>query len=283
MDIPTVHSVADLRTVLAAHHRSGEPLAFVPTMGYLHDGHAALIRRAREVAPRVVVSVFVNPLQFGPAEDFERYPRDPARDLKIAAAAGATDMFMPAAREFTPASIAFSVDPGSMARALCGKSRPGHFAGVATIVAKLFNAVQPTHAVFGWKDAQQFIILRKMVSDLDFPVQMVGVETIREPDGLAMSSRNVYLSPEERAQSPEIHSALAHACRRFERDGEARTSALVRDIRARVESKTCAKVDYVRAVSINALLPLARIAPGNTLIAIAARFSKARLIDNVRL
>ena len=239
---------------------------------------------ARGNWPRaVVVSVFVNPLQFGPAEDFDRYPRNPARDMEIAMAAGATDMFMPAAREFTPASIAVTVAPGAMARALCGKSRPGHFAGVATIVAKLFNAVQPTHAVFGWKDAQQFVILCKMVRDLDFPVEMVGVETIREPDGLAMSSRNVYLSTDEREQAPQIHAALAQACRRVEQDGEVRTGVLIREIRAHIESRTSAQVDYVRAVSLDDLCPLSRIAPNNTLIAAAARFGKARLIDNVKL
>jgi pantoate--beta-alanine ligase len=283
MEIRTSNSIPELRSALAEHRRSGKPLAFVPTMGYLHEGHATLIRKAREMADRVVVSVFVNPLQFGPGEDFERYPRNPGRDLDIARTNGATDMFMPSAQEFTPASITVTVDPGPMARVLCGKSRPGHFAGVATIVAKLFHVVEPTHAIFGWKDAQQFVILRRMVKDLDFAIEMVGVETIREPDGLAMSSRNVYLSPAERAEAPQIQAALACARDRAATGGELRASVLVREIRDHITAHTSARVDYVKAVSLDNLCPLNRIQPGNSLIAVAAWFGRARLIDNVRV
>ncbi len=283
MNSPSIHhSVPELSAALLECHRSGAPVAFVPTMGYLHDGHATLIRQAAEFARRVVVSIFVNPLQFGPNEDFDRYPRDFDRDLRIAVESGATDIFAPGRRELVPADMVVSVDPGSLANVLCGRSRPGHFNGVCTIVAKLFHVVRPTHAVFGWKDAQQFVILRRMVRDLGFDVQMVGVETVREADGLAMSSRNVYLTPEERAEAPAIRRALVEAGRRATEDRIADTRELMVFVRTAIEKETSARVDYVEAVDLDALAALDRVLPGNTMIAAAAYFGKARLIDNIR-
>lgn len=252
-------------------------------MGYLHEGHAALIRRAAMLAPRVVVSIFVNPLQFGPNDDFARYPRDLEHDKHIARQSGAADLYFPSVDELTPPNLEITADPGRMARILCGKSRPGHFRGVLTIVAKLFNIVQPDFAVFGWKDAQQIILIRKMVEDFNFPLKIEGIETVREADGLAISSRNVYLSPAERAQAPAIQRGLAAA-----RDAALRgvitrgrlLEQLAKDLI--ISGAPLARIDYIRCVSISRIIPLARIEKGNTMLAAAVYFGKARLIDNIR-
>lgn len=282
---PTIHRDANsLRERLSSSRDASDSseIAFVPTMGYLHEGHATLIRRAAELAPRVVVSVFVNPLQFGPNEDFDRYPRDLDRDVRVAGEAGATDIFVPAAADLTPSGLRVTVDPGPLADSLCGRSRPGHFRGVATIVLKLFNLVRPDVAVFGWKDAQQLVIIRRMVEDLNIPVRIEGVETIREPDGLAMSSRNVYLSPEERCQAPAIQQGLQRAAALFQ-SGERCAERLEAEARHHIEQNTAARIDYVQAVPLSTLQPAEKLQPGNTLIAAAAFFGTTRLIDNVRL
>jgi len=283
MNLHLYQTTSALREAMSGIRRQGGKIAFVPTMGYLHDGHAALIRRAAVLAPHVIVSDFVNPLQFGPNEDFARYPRDIEHDKQTAKQAGATGLYFPQVDELTPPNLEITADPGRMARILCGKSRPGHFRGVLTIVAKLFNIVQPDFAVFGWKDAQQLILIRKMVEDFNFPIQIEGVETVREQDGLAMSSRNVYLSPEERAQASAIRQALV----------KARDAAINGDVpRGRMLEKLAAeaiaagaplgRIDYVRCVSISRLHPLSRFQPGDTMIAAAVYFNKARLIDNIR-
>ena len=257
-------------------------MGLVPTMGYLHEGHGTLIRQAAQSADIVVVSVFVNPLQFGPNEDLARYPRDFDRDVHLAAECGAHLIFAPAADDFTPADMMMQVKPGAMANVLCGRSRPGHFDGVCTIVAKLFNVVQPHSAVFGWKDAQQFLILRKMVEDLDFPIEMVGVETVREPDGVAMSSRNSYLSQRERDEAPTLQAALAEVRRLVVHDGEFRADYLKDLVERRIREGTQSEIDYVEFVSLDGLKPLDRVELGNTLLAVAVQFPSARLIDNVR-
>lgn len=277
-------NIADLRASLGHARRFGVPIAFVPTMGYLHKGHATLVSRAAELAGpdgRVVVSIFVNPLQFGPSEDFECYPRDLDRDRAIASEAGATDIYYPSVAELTPADLVVKVEPGVLATRMCGASRPGHFAGVTTIVSKLFNIVQPDVAVFGWKDAQQLLIIRKMVRDLNFPVEVVGVETVREPDGLAMSSRNVYLSPDDRAQAVWISRAL-QTVREAVVGGETSASALKRLVREIIEKETSARIDYVEIARMSDLGEPEVVEAGNTLLAVAAYFGKTRLIDNAR-
>jgi pantoate--beta-alanine ligase len=275
-------SIAAILEALLGSWRAGAPVVLVPTMGALHAGHEALIHRAAQLAgpaARIVVSIFVNPLQFGVGEDFARYPRDLQRDIDIAAAAGATDIFAPAPGEFTPQDMAVAVDPGPMADVLCGPFRPGHFRGVCTIVLKLFHVVQPTHALFGWKDAQQFIILRKMVRDLDLPIEMVGVETVREPDGLAMSSRNAYLSPEERRRAPALQRTLLELKEALLCGAIAAPDAEA-FARERLAAAGISNVDYVQVVSADDLGPPR--ADGTNLVAGAIRLGSTRLIDNVK-
>lgn len=306
MDVQVHGSIVALREALDGSWRAGARVVLVPTMGALHKGHEELIRRAVDTAddvrgpgagtgqggmpvlhkgagmavgPRVVVSIFVNPLQFGAGEDFARYPRDLERDVEIAAAAGATDIFAPSAAEFTPKGMAVSVDPGPMAEVLCGPFRPGHFRGVCTIVLKLFHVVQPTHALFGWKDAQQFVILRKMVRDLDLPIEIVGVETVREADGLAMSSRNAYLSAEERRRAPALQRTLLELKEALQCGAIAATDAEA-FARERLAGAGIHNVDYVQVVSVEDLGPPR--ADGTNLVAGAIWLGSTRLIDNVK-
>lgn len=282
MELTIVDSVPALRETLSSKREKGLRVSFVPTMGFLHEGHAALIRKAAELAPVVVVSVFVNPLQFGPTEDFDRYPRDLEHDKKVIRAAGGNVLFAPNTDMLTPSDLQVTVDPGSLASCLCGRSRPGHFRGVCTIVTKLFNIVQPNFAVFGWKDAQQLIIIRKMVTDLNFPIEIVGVETVREADGLAMSSRNVYLSPEERRRAPILYQALNRA-RGLALAGECLSAEKLRDAVMRsIFEEMGARVDYVEVVRTSDLSPLTEVELGNTMIAAAVFLGETRLIDNVR-
>lgn len=274
--------VNDLVAELDHRRAKGETFAFVPTMGFLHEGHAALIREAKKLASTVVVSVFVNPLQFGPKEDFDRYPRDLAHDIKVIEYAGGDVLFCPSLQELTPPSLQIAVDPGPLGNVLCGRSRPGHFRGVCTIVAKLFNIVRPHFAVFGWKDAQQLVIIRKMVSDLNFPIEIVGVETVRESDGLAMSSRNTYLTAEERQRAPWLYSALNQAKRKALEEGCVSTKELREGIVGIITEKMRAQVDYVECVRLSDLSAVDVVELGNTMIAAAVFLGRTRLIDNVR-
>ncbi|MBX7245839.1 MAG: pantoate--beta-alanine ligase [Candidatus Sumerlaeaceae bacterium] len=283
MALQKCHSRQSLGEVLDSLRAAGNDWALVPTMGALHDGHVALIRQAKAVCREVVVSVFVNPLQFGPSEDFRRYPRDVSRDAEIVRRAGGTVVFAPSSEEMIPKGLTVEVDPGRLGRVLCGRSRPGHFRGVCTIVAKLLNIVEPRYAFFGWKDAQQLVILRAMVRDLNMSVELVGCETIRESDGLAMSSRNVYLSKRERRMAPELYRALRTAWEAYAQFGERRSARLEGLVRQHVAQTTDAKLDYVKAVSLDDLTPLKEVEQGNTLLALAAWVGKTRLIDNVRL
>lgn len=262
-------------------HGRGETIALVPTMGYLHEGHRALIRLASEHADRVVVSVFVNPTQFAPGEDLAAYPRDPEGDLAKCREEGAAVVFMPTTESMYPAHCSTYVDVGPLGETLCGRSRPGHFRGVATVVAKLFTAVMPDSAVFGEKDYQQLQVLRRMNRDLGFDIEIVGAPTVREPDGLAMSSRNVYLTAEERKAATAISRALREAEGKF-RAGERKAGALRDLVRARIAAEPLAKIDYVEAVHFETLEPVEEIGAGATLAA-AVRFGRARLIDNVVL
>ena len=254
-------------------------ILLVPTMGALHAGHAALIRSARKaVGPRgsVVVSLFVNPTQFGPKEDFASYPRPLRRDLAVCRKAGADVVFTPGVGEMYAQDRSITVEESSLSRALCGRSRPGHFQGVCTVVAKLFLAVQPTHAIFGEKDWQQLAILRRMVRDLNFPITIIAHPTIREPDGLAISSRNAYLTPIERSRAPRIHEVLQCAAQKRTPTG------IERFARKALSAIPGARLDYVEAVEADTLTPLkSRKRPGR--LAAAVFLGKARLIDNISL
>ncbi|MBE3596354.1 MAG: pantoate--beta-alanine ligase [Hydrogenibacillus sp.] len=275
-----------LRAALREAWRDGRTIGFVPTMGYLHDGHLTLVDAARRENDLVVVSIFVNPLQFGPKEDFERYPRDVDRDLRLLADHHVDVVYHPSVADMYPSAPRVMLRSGAMAEVLCGRSRPGHFDGVLTVVAKLFHRVRPTRAYFGQKDAQQLALIQQMVRDLDFAVEIVPVPTVREADGLAMSSRNVYLSPEERAEAPVLFAALSWAEAEVAA-GERRVGALVDGVRSRIAAKPSARIDYVELVRYPSLEPYAREAmlqPGDTaLLAAAVYFGRARLIDNVLL
>lgn len=254
-------------------------LGFVPTMGYLHEGHLALVRRARAECPSVAVSIFVNPTQFGPREDFARYPRDPERDLALLEKEGVDLVFMPEAEEMYPPGFDTWVEVGTITRRLEGRARPGHFRGVATVVCKLFNIVQPRRAYFGEKDAQQLRVVRKMVRDLNLPVEIVPVPTVREPDGLALSSRNVYLSPEERQQALALSAALRLAQELVAR-GERRASVIRARMRRRIRQEPDARIDYVSVADAETLEELA-VVDRPALVSLAVRIGTTRLIDNV--
>ena len=275
----TIATIAELRAVLADHRAAGRTVGFVPTMGYLHDGHASLMRAARADTDVVVASVFVNPLQFGAGEDLDDYPRDLARDAEVAAGAGVDLLFTPAGDEMYPRPVLTTVSVARVSEGLEGATRPTHFAGVATVVAKLFAIVGPCRAYFGAKDFQQVAVVRHMVHDLSFPVEVVACPTRREPDGLAMSSRNVYLTPDERAAAPVLYTALragAAAIGAGERD-----PAAVRDLMAGIiEAEPLAELDYAEVVDADSFTvpdPLA----GTLRLLAAVRFGRARLIDNV--
>jgi pantoate--beta-alanine ligase len=278
--VKTVRTVADLRAELAASHR---PVALVPTMGALHEGHLSLVRRAREQAETVVVSVFVNPTQFAPGEDLASYPRDERRDLELAAGAGADVLFAPPADEVYPPGFDTAVEVGSLTRELEGdpaQRGPEHFRGVATVVAKLFNIVGPDVALFGQKDAQQALVIRKLVRDLDFPVRIEVAPTVRDPDGLALSSRNAYLSPADRTRALALGRALEAAEARVAA-GELEAAAVVAAARAELDA---AGVDpeYLELRSADDLSPATRV-NGAALLCVAARVGPARLIDNTVL
>ncbi|MBE2286940.1 MAG: pantoate--beta-alanine ligase [Prosthecobacter sp.] len=264
----------------------GTRCVLVPTMGALHEGHAALIRAARELAGpngNVAVSIFVNPLQFGPNEDFTKYPRTLVEDLAVCRDNGADMIFAPKAEDLYPADRSIQLFETSLSKTLCGASRPGHFDGVCTVVAKLFNLVQCDDAVFGKKDYQQLAIIRQLVRDLDFNIVLHGIDTVREPDGLAMSSRNRYLTPEERAQAPAIRAALVAARDAWKNGGERDPAALLQLIKQHLQQHApLGRIDYVDAVDANTLQP---VSSSTELVVIAAAvfFGGARLIDNIEL
>lgn len=263
----------------------GTRCVFVPTMGAMHEGHAALIRAAREIAGHngnVAVSIFVNPLQFGPGEDFEKYPRTLIEDLGICRDNGADMIFAPKADEIYPPDRSIVLHETSLSHLLCGASRPGHFEGVCTVVAKLFNLVQCDDAVFGKKDYQQLAIIRRLVRDLDYNVVLHAIDTMREEDGLAMSSRNRYLSPDERAQAPALRAALV-AARTAWKNGERTPAALQTLITKHIqEHAPLGRIDYVSAVDAATLQPVSATTE-LVVIAVAVFFGTTRLIDNVEL
>lgn len=264
-----------------ARRGEGRRIGFVPTMGYLHEGHLRLIDRAREETDAVVVSVFVNPAQFGPGEDFERYPRDLARDRAAARDRGADCLFHPAPDAVYPRPAVIGIAPGPLTDHLCGPWRPGHFEGVLLVVAKLFHLVEPDVAVVGRKDAQQAVLIRRMVEDLHFPVRIVVAPTVREPDGLALSSRNVYLSSEERISARAIPRALAAAHAAYV-SGERAAVRIVETARTVLDAADGLDVEYVELVDAEGLAPVVT-AESDQMLAVAARVGLTRLIDNVLL
>ncbi|HEU4699896.1 MAG TPA: pantoate--beta-alanine ligase [Gemmatimonadales bacterium] len=282
--MPETGSVAELRARVGAWRREGAPIAFVPTMGYLHEGHLRLVDEARRrVGPagRVVMSIFVNPLQFAPTEDLDRYPRDLPRDRALAAGRGVDLLFHPDVGTMYPPGSETRVVPGATAERWEGTSRPGHFAGVLTVVAKLFNLVQPDVACFGQKDFQQATLIRRMVRDLDFPIEIVVAPTVREADGLALSSRNVYLSPEERAQALGLSAALRAAAAAFAA-GERVAAALERRVQEVLAVHPGVAPEYIAVTDPDTLAPV-RTADPRTVVLLAARVGRTRLIDNVIL
>jgi len=258
-----------------------EPLGFVPTMGYFHEGHLTLVRQSRAENSSVVVSIFVNPTQFGPHEDFNSYPRDPQRDLAMLEKEHVDIVFMPSVAEMYPPQSSSWVEVGKVTERLEGASRPGHFRGVTTVVAKLFNIVQPTRAYFGQKDAQQLVVIKKMVADLDMNLEIVAVPTVREPDGLAMSSRNTYLNPEERKTAVVLYQALSLAQKLWSQ-GEKNAKRLRREMTALIERQPLADIDYLSIANAETLDELDTVKPP-ALVSLAVRIGKTRLIDNVVL
>ena len=256
----------------------GKRIAFVPTMGYLHAGHASLLREGRRRGDLLVLSIFVNPTQFGAGEDLEKYPRDFDRDSEIARAAGVDIVFTPDAAQIYPAGFATYVDVERLTDTLCGCSRPGHFRGVTTVVSKLFNIVQPDIAFFGRKDFQQLAVIRRMTTDLNMPVEIVGMPIVREADGLAMSSRNVYLAADERRQALALSDALSEA-RALVESGEREAVRVIETVRRRLEREPVARIDYVQICHAETLADLTTITPEAVLL-LAVRIGSTRLIDN---
>jgi len=274
--------IAPLRASLREARAEGKSVGLVPTMGALHEGHLSLIRRARAENGVVVVSLFVNPTQFGPNEDFSRYPRAFERDRQLTEAEGVDALFAPSVEEMYPPGFQTFVDVPNLGSILEGAHRPGHFRGVATVVTKLLQIVQPARAYFGRKDYQQLCIIRRLVRDLDIPTEIVPCPTVREPDGLAMSSRNAYLSAEERREATVLYRALQLAQTRV-REGARDPLALQREMETLISSEPHASIDYVALVDPDTLQPVADLAASPTLAALAVRIGKTRLIDNLLL
>jgi pantoate--beta-alanine ligase len=277
-----VHTIPELRAAVARARRSGKSVGFVPTMGCLHDGHLSLIRRAKTEAAYVVVSIFVNPTQFGPTEDFSKYPRTMEADRRGCEAAGADLIFAPTTEAFYPAGASTWVEVEGVSDGLCGTHRPGHFRGVATVVAMLFNAVQADLAVFGRKDLQQLAVIRRMVRDLHLPVRIVAHETVREADGLAMSSRNRYLTPEQRPQAATIAAAMA-AAQALARGGMTDAGRLREAALEVLRGQPAIRVQYCEIVDRDTMAAVASTEGKTCAIAIAGHLGTTRLIDNADL
>jgi len=274
-----IRKIAEMQSMSKSLQKSGKTIGFVPTMGFLHEGHLSLIREARRKADTVVVSIFINPTQFAPGEDLDKYPRDFQRDENLCHDEGVDIIFYPDAREMYSSSFKTFVVTNELSTKLCGISRPTHFRGVATIVAKLFNIVKPDFAVFGQKDAQQSLIIRKMVADLNFETEIIVAPIIREKDGLAMSSRNKFLSPAQRKDALIIFNSLKMAEKMIS-GGEQVANIIKQAIHDNFHKVASAKIDYISIVDFEKLNAVETIT-GNTLIAIAAYFGETRLIDNI--
>ncbi|NLL19381.1 MAG: pantoate--beta-alanine ligase [Clostridia bacterium] len=277
-----IKTIDQMRSWTESQRQAGKTIGFVPTMGYLHEAHLSLVEKARAQNDTVVMSIFVNPMQFGPQEDFATYPRDLDRDCRLAEGAGVDVIFHPEPGEIYPQYPPLTaVEVKGITECLCGKSRPGHFTGVATVVLKLFNIVQPHRAYFGQKDYQQLLVIRQMVADLNLPVIIEPVPIKREEDGLAMSSRNAYLSPAERQEALALSQAL-QMCKNMYSNGELRVSLLIEAMKARILQEPSAVIDYIEIRHATTLAPLTEIT-GPAVVALAVRIGKTRLIDNLLL
>ena len=272
--------ISSLKNIIDEQKQKASSIGFVPTMGFLHEGHLSLIKKAKAENDFVVASIFVNPLQFGIGEDYEEYPRDLERDAVLADSAGCDLIFSPAVNEMYPPGYATFIQVEGLTEGLCGASRPGHFNGVTTVVAKLFNLVRPDRAYFGQKDAQQAFVLIKMVEDLNMNLKIIVLPTVREPDGLAMSSRNKYLTAKQRKEAAVIYRGLKES-KELINKGEKSTRVIKEHISRLVTQTGHAKEDYVEIVDCGELKPVSTIKKGRYLIAVAFRFGKTRLIDNI--
>ncbi len=277
-----ITAVEAMKTRSREWRSKGKTIVLVPTMGYFHEGHLSLIREGRRQGDILVVSLFVNPTQFAPSEDFDAYPRDFERDRRLAEQIGVDVIFYPDNNEMYPSEYKTYIEVSDLGRKLCGATRPTFFRGVTTVVLKLFTIVQPHVALFGWKDAQQFIIIQRMVEDFNLDVQLIGMPIVREPDGLAMSSRNAYLNPQERKEATVLYSALQKA-QSLIGEGVTEASQLRREMETIVRSASSARIDYIDIVSLHDLQRLDHVKHGKTLIALAVFIGNTRLIDNIRV
>jgi len=276
-----IESISEMQEISRFLKREGKKIAFVPTMGYLHQGHLSLVEGARQLGDVVVVSIFVNPTQFGPSEDFNRYPRDLEGDLKRLEPYRVEYVFYPSASEMYPEGYQTYVEVEELSKGLCGDFRPGHFRGVCTVVCKLFNIVQPDFAIFGEKDYQQLRVIERMSRDLNFPIQIIGMPTVREEDGLAMSSRNAYLSEGERKQALSLSQAL-FTCQELVRKGEKDSAVLKEKAQEIISQNPDARIEYIEVRDAYSLEPLEKIdRPAQMLLAVWV--GNTRLIDNIRL
>jgi pantoate--beta-alanine ligase len=273
-----VTKITELRQIISAQKRLGKSIALVPTMGYLHRGHLSLVDHAKGDGVFIVMSLFVNPMQFGPKEDFSKYPRDLERDAEMAEKAGVDLLFHPDVAEMYPQPVVSYIDIDGLANVLCGASRPGHFRGVCTVVGKLFNIIQADKSYFGQKDYQQYLIIKRMAEDLNFAVEVIATPIVREDDGLAMSSRNIYLSPVQRTEALVLNRSLAKAELEI-RNGQHDARMIEKMIKEQIMRESSGQIDYVEVRNAADLTDLEKI-KGKVLIAMAVRFGTTRLIDN---
>jgi pantoate--beta-alanine ligase len=276
-----ITSSKEIQQFMLAERKAGKTIGFVPTMGYLHEGHLTLAEQARKDCDIVVMSIFVNPLQFGPNEDYERYPRDIERDQQLAKEVGVDYLFIPSVQEMYPYEASVQMTVTKRVNVMCGRSREGHFDGVVTVLTKLFHLIFPHKAYFGLKDAQQVAVVDGLVKDFFFPIEIVPIPTVREEDGLAKSSRNVNLTAQERKEAPALYQSLLKAKKLIEQ-GETRPEIIINVVRNYLSSQTSGEIDYIELYSYPSLEPI-DVIEGTVIIAIAVRFSKARLIDNIIL
>lgn len=274
-----IKTIREMQMIIKEVKLQQKSVGFVPTMGFLHDGHIRLMENARENNDVLVLSIFVNPLQFGPNEDFDAYPRDFELDREIALSKGVDYIFYPSVEEMYPKAMSVKVLVQQRTNVLCGESRPGHFDGVATVLTKLFHIISPDRVYFGLKDAQQVAVVEGLITDFNFPIELIPVDTVREDDGLAKSSRNVNLSAEERLEAPVLYESLLYAKRLVE-EGEKNRDLILSDMKKLIEEKSSGSIDYIEIFSFPELEPLPVI-EGKVIIALAVNFKKARLIDNI--
>ncbi|WP_233879074.1 pantoate--beta-alanine ligase [Virgibacillus halodenitrificans] len=276
-----IREVNEMRNIIKLLKQGKKKIGFVPTMGFFHDGHLQLMKKAKEENDTVVSSVFVNPLQFGPNEDFDRYPRNEEEDIRKAEYVGVDFLFIPPLDEMYPQKMQITMTINDRIDVLCGKARPGHFDGVITVVTKLFHITQPDQVYFGMKDAQQVAVIDALIQNLNFPISLIGLPTVREEDGLAKSSRNVNLSKRERAQANWLYKALKHG-HQLVVDGEFNPAIIIKEINNIISNNTDGKIDYIEVLSYPELKPVSDMNQ-QVIIALAVQFERARLIDNLLL